>query len=373
MTMCQHPWSGLDISPQGEFKPCCKYNNVIAITLADYQSSTELTQLREDFTNGIRPTACKQCWDDEDAGLPSKRQLDQEYIFQGKVQDLTSLKVLSLPFGNSCNLACRICDSQASSSWIAESKKLQEFVPDIKIYKHQRFYQDQKFMNEIKALCNDIIHVEFPGGEPFLAGITEHLDFLDFLLTLDVANISLHYITNTTIFPKQEFWERWSKFKNVDIQLSIDGIGAQFEYNRWPAKWSEVDSNIQQYIAQRELCNNLQLSISHSVSIFTVYYLPEFVKWCLQNKLGKPYLGLVAEPKMYNIKCLPIAIKDKISEKISRFKFENVVSYMYKEDLSEQFDKSLQFIELLDKQRNESFDLTFSEFSQLIKETQCQH
>lgn len=371
MTMCRHPWSGLDISPQGEFKPCCKYNNVIATTLVDYQSSPELFQLKEDFSNGIKPSACKRCWDDEIAGIASKRQLDNQTIFK-HIPTTDSINVLSLPFGNSCNLACRICSSYSSSGWIAEANKLQEFVPDIKIYKHQRFYQDQKFMDQIKALCSDIVHVEFPGGEPFLAGVAEHLDFLDFLLTLDVANISLHYITNGTIFPKQEFWERWAKFKNVDIQLSIDGIGAQFEYNRWPAKWSEVNDNVQHYIAQRELCNNLQLSISHSVSIFTVYYLPEFVKWCLQNKLGKPYLGLVTNPAMYNIKCLPVTIKNKINEKISRFKFENVVSYMYEEDLSNQFNNSIQFIELLDKQRNESFDLTFIELSQLIKETQCQ-
>jgi hypothetical protein len=160
-----------------------------------------------------------------------------------------------------------------------------------------------------------------------------------------------------------------SSIKNVDIQLSIDGINTQFEYNRWPAKWSNANTNIQRYIQQRDLCNNLQLSVSHSVSIFTVYYLPEFVKWCLQNKLEKPYLGLVTNPTMYNIKCLPKAIKDKISEKISRFKFENVVSYMYEEDFSDQFDKSLQFINLLDEQRNESFDSTFLEFSQIIKET----
>lgn len=370
MTMCQHPWSGLDISPQGEFRPCCKYNNIVATTLTEYQISLELAKLKEDFSNGIKPTACQRCWDDEAAGIASKRQLDNQHIFD-KLSTTNSIKVLSLPFGNSCNLACRICGSYSSSGWIAESKKLQEHIPNIKIYKHQRFYQDQAFMDQIKAVCTDVIHIEFPGGEPFLAGVTEHLDFLDFLLTLDVSDISLHYITNATIFPESEFWSRWTQFKNVDMQLSIDGTNAQFEYNRWPAKWNEVNTNIQQYITQRDKCNNLQLSISHTVSIFTVYYLPEFLKWCLQNKLGKPYLGLVSDPTMYNIKCLPTDIKDKISEKISRFKFENVVSYMYEEDLSEQFTESLKFIELLDKQRNESFDSTFPEFSQLIKEIQC--
>ena len=256
-TMCRHPWNGLDVSPQGEFKPCCKYNNVIATSLIDYQNSVELAQLKEEFSNGVKPAACKRCWDDETAGLPSKRQTDQRTIFD-KIPETDSVRLLSLPFGNSCNLACRICDSYASSGWIAESKKLQEHVPNIKIYKHQRFYQDQEFIDQIKTLCKDVIHIDFPGGEPFLAGVAEHLDFLDFLLTLNPTKISLHYNTNITIFPREEFWERWAKVKNIDIQLSIDGTDTQFEYNRWPAKWNEVNTNIQQYIERRDICSNLQ-------------------------------------------------------------------------------------------------------------------
>ena len=280
------------------------------------------------------------------------------------------MKVLSFAFGNSCNLACRTCDSYSSSTWIVEGKKLEKYLPNIKIYQHQRFYQDQQFVEELKRISGDVIHVEFPGGEPFLAGVAEHLDFLDFLISKNPNEVSLHYMTNATVFPNEEFWSRWNKFKKVDMQLSIDGTGDRFEYLRWPAKWSAVEQNIQQYIAQREQRNNMQLSISHTVSIFNVYYLPEFVKWCLQNKLGKPYLGLVADPVRYNIRSLPKPVKDKITEKISRFKFENVVSYMYEQDLTAGSDWSI--TEILDQQRGQCWKETFPDFYQLVKEAECQ-
>ena len=190
-----------------------------------------------------------------------------------------------------------------------------------------------------------------------------------FLILKNPLEVSLHYMTNATIFPSDEFWSRWSKFKKVDVQLSIDGTVDQFEYLRWPAKWPAVEDNILRYISLRDQINNLQLSISHTVSIFNVYYLPEFIKWCLQNRLGKPYLGLVADPSVYNIRSLPISVKDKVTEKISRFKLENVVSYMYEQDLTA--DANWVITELLDQQREQSFSNTFPEFYQILKEQGC--
>lgn len=367
---CYHPWAGLEISPQGEFRPCCKYTDSIANSLDDYQNSIKLDELKSKFLAGQRPAGCQFCWNDEDAGLPSKRQLDTQRLFTNYSIDDATLKVLSLSFGNSCNLACVICDSYSSSTWITESKKLRTKFPDIKIHQHQRFYQDQSFIEKIKQASTDLVHVEFPGGEPFLAGLEQHLDFLDFLISNGSQNISLHYMTNATIFPGDEFWLRWSKFKNIDIQLSIDGVGAHFEYCRWPAQWTEVEENIQKYITKREQLTNLQLSISHSVSIFNVYYLPEFTRWCLQQGLERPYLGLVNDPVRYNIKSLPAAVKEQISEKITRFKFENVVSYMNEQDLYNPTE--WQFINTVDDLRNLSFKQVFPEFYQLLKDAKCQ-
>jgi MoaA/NifB/PqqE/SkfB family radical SAM enzyme len=369
-TMCQHPWQGIDISPQGEFKPCCKYIDTVATNLKDYLNSAELFAIKEDFLAGKKPKGCQRCWDDEDAGLPSKRQIDQQLIYNHANQ--TGIKVLSLPFGNSCNLACRTCNSEASSGWISESKKLQQHIPSLKIYQHQRFYQDSEFIAEIKKISTDVALVQFPGGEPFIAGINEHLDFLDYLLE-NSKNISLHYVTNATIFPDERFWNRWQKFKNVDIQLSIDGIDSHFEYNRWPAEWSKVNQHVDQYITKRETNTNIQISISHTVSIFTVYYLPEFVKWCLQKRLGKPYLGLVSNPNMYDIRCLPTSVKDGISEKLRRFKFSEIVLYMYSQNLpNEVYAQAQMYTDLLDQQRGQNFSKIFPEFYQLLKDAACQ-
>ena len=52
MNICYQPWVGLDISPQGEYKPCCKYSHAISDNYNDYRNSDELNQLKLDHLNG---------------------------------------------------------------------------------------------------------------------------------------------------------------------------------------------------------------------------------------------------------------------------------------------------------------------------------
>lgn len=369
--MCYHPWVGLDISPQGEFKPCCKYNKSIANSVDAYINSHELATIRKQFDAGETPEGCARCWQDEDAGLSSKRMLDNEYVFQNQVPNLNSIKVLSIPFGNVCNLACRICSSYSSSKWASESTKLKEYFPDIKIFEHNRFYKDPNFISKIKELTKDVIHVEIPGGEPFFADKDIHMDFLNHLRLHGSEKISLHYITNGTIFPDNSIFEIWKHFKKVDIQLSIDGTESIFEYNRWPAKWSNVESNLKRYVEYRNSNNNIQLSISHSVSVFTVYHLPDFLNWCETNDLPAPYLGLVSRPAHYNITILPEEAKTAITERFRNIELLNpVVNAMWAHNI-EELDNFVKYVKILDTQRNQNFADVFPELYQLLGE-KCQ-
>ena len=158
----------------------------------------------------------------------------------------------------------------------------------------------------------------------------------------------------------------------MDIHLSIDGIREHFEYTRWPAKWEEVNSNIRLYQDKKQEMSNLQLTLGHVVSIFTVYYVPEFYKWCLQNQFEHPHISLVSEPRIYDIRTLPVLVKDVVAEKLNRFNFKEIVSYMYQTDFSKDFDETIDYIQILDQHRNQNFSRTFPEFYQLLKDTECQ-
>ena len=364
--VCHNVRHGLSISPQREYKPCCIYPKSLANNLQDYLNSPELAQLKADFDQGIKPLSCQECWDDETAGHPSKRTIDNKYVFKDMPHNIGFYSIM-VAFGNSCNLACRTCGSYSSTTWIQEEKKLNQQGMDNTIHPHNRFYQEKSFIDELKSISKDVRHVYFMGGESFLAGINEHLEYLDYLTTLG-NGIHLHYTTNATIFPTEKFWNRWKKFKKVDIQLSIDGIREHFEYTRWPAKWDQVYENIKKFQELSRGNDKIKLSVGHVVSIFTVYYYPEFYKWCLQNKLTDPFISLLSNKPEYDIRALPKAVKDKVREKLSKYHFDEIINYMYQADLSEHLVTGEEYINLLDQQRGQSFKETFPEFYQILKD-----
>lgn len=370
---CHHPWIGVDITAQGEFRPCCKYDGFTETSyprsLQEYQASPEILQLKHDLLSGKRADGCRRCWADEDGGLLSKRQIDYAEIFKDKITSLDSYKILSITFGNSCNLTCRTCTSYYSSGWIVPETKLQTKFPAIEIYKHHKFYQDNKFIESILVSFKNVVQIDFAGGETFISGTKAHLEFLDYFIQQGADNISLRYVTNGTIFPNNEFWQRWKKFKSLEIQLSVDGTEQQFDYLRYPADWQTVLHNINLY-KQQEIT---KLTVNHTISNLNVFYLPEFVIWCIKNKLGRPHFNLVEAPSHYNIKSLPGTIKQAVADKLLKYNLKNIVEYMNQEDLTSNFDFFLEWTDELDLQRNQSYFDIFPEFGKIINDYKNNH
>ena len=360
-TFCRLPFEGLDITPQGEYKPCCKYKNTVATSLKEYIDSDELQNIKADFFQGKRPVGCSRCWEDEDAGIISKRQLSNQQLESTK--ESTTYKIISFPMGNMCNLACRHCSSYPSSRWAETENKLKDIIPGIRVHKFQQHYRDIELIEQIKLLSKDAVLLEFPGGEPFYTGVEQHKDYLRFLLDYTPEHKSLHYMTNGTIFPDDELWEIWKQFKNVDIQISLDDIGERFEYMRWPAKWDEVYQNIKRY--QKK--GNIQLSISYTVSILNVYYLPEFLLWCEEEELPKPYIGLVAHRPHYSIQNLPTEVKLEVVKKLSNPETKFVIDYMMTNTTLNTITEFNLWTNALDELRQQEYSRVFPEFAQHLK------
>jgi hypothetical protein len=293
MTFCYSPWTNIDISPTGRMSPCCKFSGPIPEyqTVEQYALSDFLKSVKSDFRNQIWPSGCERCRIEEHHNIESKRQLDyQRWQHHYKSYNLASNQFItaSVAFGNTCNLKCITCGPSSSSLWHQEHKQIySKTVKPVKFFK-------QNFVQNFVAYTPNVIHFDIPGGEPFLSGVTEQKQLLKhYVQSGQAANMTLHYTTNATIMPDQEWWELWQHFQEVEIQLSIDGVGARFEYIRYPGNWQNVSRNISQYVSQQ---TQIRLSVSHTVSAYNIYYLDEFFTWCYNQGLPRPWLGRVHKP-----------------------------------------------------------------------------
>ena len=363
---CHHPWVGLEITPQSEFLVCCKWQGSRPTSWQEYHNSADIKRVREQMQAGLRPPECTRCWQEEDVGIKSKRLLDREHRFSGLPWEQTPLKQISVAFGNTCNLACRICDSRSSSRWFAEAKAFKQVYPTFLLKPHNRFYQQPGFMQELQRMTTDIHTVEFFGGEPFVSGIDEQILFLEHLNKHNPQQIALDYQTNGTTWPHTALQDLWPNFKQVNIAFSIDGLDSEFEYNRYPAVWHTVQTNLLRW---RDMCKDndkFSISITCTVSVFTIASLSDFIKWCLRNALPLPHLNMLYDPDYYDCRILPARAKAEICR--STVLPDSIKQWLMSEDMSQLIPQFRAMVLMQDAMRGENFATVFPQLHNFLEE-----
>ena len=373
MPFCYSPWSNIDIDPQGNITPCCKFQkqyydqqfNIQTHALSEYSSSKLVNGIKQEFQQGIWPAGCERCRIEESTGIESKRQLDYTR-WKGHYDsyDLANSKFIttSIAFGNTCNLKCITCGPYSSSRWQKEYHDLYgKDIPHFKFYK-------KNFVQDFIAQAPAIVHLDIPGGEPFLSGIDEQKSLLShYVATGQATNITLHYTTNAQIFPDEEWWQLWNQFKEVEIQLSIDGVGKRYEYIRFPASWSALVDNVSKY--QHIQSSNLKLSVSHTVSAYNIFYIDEFFTWCYTIGLPRPWLGRVHTPQYMRPGVWTNPARQIIIDQLQTSQHSDVLTWanlMVNIDESEFFNEFKTKLQAHDRYRNTNFNITFPELADYL-------
>jgi len=392
---CVHSYNGLRVANDGTVMPCCYYNeesrlkdesgNIIQThthTITDMMDSPDRLKLISDLENGIQHSACKRCWVDEKNKNTSKRIEDNERF---KIDESRKLKYVELNLGNTCNLACRMCNIGASIKWYDDHIELYDdgggFRNNKDEYKsfvkklYKSFEDDSLFWLEMDKMLPKVEAFDIYGGEPML--MKKQWEVLEKSVDLGYSkNQELHLATNGTIF-REEYFDILNKFKKCVVTFSIDAIEDKFEYIRHHGNWDIVTKNIDKWISNPKN-KNIEFDVAITVTNLNIYYLDEIVNWC-ESKNLKLFLIDVSRPEFYASYNLPDNVKDSINKKFD--------IYLYKTQLPEfvvnsimgslrnmngrDFDVDLWFQfkkknGILDKTRNQQFSKTFPELNSLI-------
>ena len=365
--ICLLPWIHTEFTTEGTAKPCCLYRgepmgNLKEESFLDIWRGEKYQNLRQEFLDGKQPKGCSMCWQNEDAGHQSKRLQDNKRFsqYRDRVGDLIKNPVyMDLKFGTLCNLKCRSCGSVNSSSWKSDEIKAYGRILDNK--DAQWIKKNPNIWDELLEIMPTVEQMDFTGGEPFM--IEQHFDLLKKVVESGHAkHISIHYNTNGTIRPSDEIFELWSEFKFCEVMFSIDGLFKKFEYIRH-GEWDEVWDNFN-YFKSHE---NLHVQICHTVSIFNVYDIPEFIE---KFKNTHVYFNIL-HYRQYCIRNIPDIAKKKVKEKIinTDVDVDSIINFMMQD--AEMHSLDLGFItatEKFDKIRNENFRDTFSEWYGILND-----
>ena len=376
--VCPLPWNHLEVDVNGGASPCCLYKGsvpgvkVYEQSLTSIQKTEYMADLRTQFRNGERPEGCQSCWQEEDAGKTSKRQ-NSLYKMKNSLTDWTpdsepTLKFIDFKLGNVCNLKCRICGSWSSSKWAQEELEYGENPVALKNLREGGWpKKNPQFFEDLKEDLAHVEYFEFTGGEPFM--IKDHFKILMHCVEKGYAkNIDIHYNTNGTQLPPQEIFDLWSCFKHVEIAFSIDDVGDQFEYQRHPANWREVNANLIKFKERKT--GNMEFQICTTVSIFNVFSWAKIALWVAQFQPKFFYVNTCFDPDYFNVQTLPRQVKDVVNMRYHMLTdFQPTLRFMNAADRDTAHMREQRKARILqtDKYRKENFGEVFPLLNNVLR------
>lgn len=381
---CIAPFQSIRQNSLGRNSPCAfgagEWNHA-DLNPKERWHSKEVNDLRLKFINGERPSECHRCWAEEDSGKQSLRQRQYEYFPQDYKEFIKSgdwqqgPKTAVFKTSNICNLACRSCGAWDSNSFKDEGMSYiksyntkgihpvtkqpvpwNRFVP-IHPAKHINFM-------DYVTVSDNLEKIDFFGGEPLLN--TSQLDFLEYLTEQGVSkNITLFYSTNGTNKPTERLKRAWSKFKRVELSISIDGVEDEFEYLRYPGKWNDLLDVINDLKEFQQLSDNdIYLMAGLTISTMNVLTVDRTYAW-LKETIGDVYITMVESPDYLNISKLPKYVKDEIKQQVTN---TEALGYLdVNQTDPDAWELFIVWMKRQDQYRKQMFDKVFPDMYNIIK------
>lgn len=355
---CMMPWVHMHLWPAGYTYPCCMSDPALPVgntqtqSLQEIWNGPEMRQLRLNMLQDKPSPECRRCYELEDNGMSTLRtgSLENYKHHQSKVKETSddgsagevNMAYLDIRFSNLCNLKCRSCGPQFSSSWFEDHKQMYGKMDHPKILQVRD--DMRSFLDELEPMLESVERVYWAGGEPLIT--KEHYNILDKWIAMGKRDVKMDYTTNFTqmYYKNKTAFDYWNKFEHVRVAASLDANHTRGEYLRKNMVWSEVVQNRRNMIEQ---CPHVYFELTPTVSVYNVLNLPDFHKEWIEEGLLEPQnirINILLDPTYMRLQILPPWIKDQVrtryAEHIAYLKqFENT-SWVIKD-----YESILQFME----------------------------
>ena len=246
-TPCFAPFSNLYLFTNGDVRACCvndlyPLGNITEARLPEIWGGARQAVLRQKIVNRDFSAGCDFCsWEIEGGMTPYAHVYDHVRSFPGPTDDHGIPEFprrIEFNLSNSCNLECKMCAGELSSSIRLHREKL---PPLPKVW-------DDQFFDDLSEFIPHLSEGSFAGGEPFMG--TENFRVWDLMAELN-PDIECLITTNGTQWNKRV--ERVLGSLRVWPHLSLDAFSKEtFEYIREKSDHDLIMANLDKFQAYAE-------------------------------------------------------------------------------------------------------------------------
>jgi organic radical activating enzyme len=342
---CNTPWYELHIYWDGSLGICCQEDhklypesnqqyNIATMSIQDWFNSEPVRNFRTRLLGGKRLTECRRCYVEEDHDGNSRRlksnqksviftrtafkdSFDQSpgydqflHSANGYGHTVTMPIDLHVDLGNFCNLACKMCNSRASST--IASQEVKWGIESSRQYLGTNWTRDSATWDSFKQqLLNlpGLNNIHFMGGETLLTDRLE--DLIDTMIEHQRFELCVSFVTNGTVF-RPSLLNKLKLFRRVGIEVSIETVDQHNTYQRQGTDTELVLKNIAQY---QQWCNgsSITLALRPTPSALTIGYYAGLLQYALDHKLIVKS-NLCSNPRFLSAEILPDEIKNQYQD-----------------------------------------------------------
>lgn len=360
---CAIPWHASHLYWDGSYGACCEerskpigqIRNIKDHNLIEWYNSNEMRNFRQRILGDTKLPECQSCYNYEIHGHESKRirenfkvgiftkqAFDKSFQQSAWFDKFSSSaergetdcmpRDIHIDFGNQCNLACKMCNPDASSR-IAQQYKVWQIPFDKKPNWSESLEAYQKLLANIKSIKN-LHRIHIMGGEPTIN--KRFYKFLDWLIANNYNNVSLSFVSNGTKL-NTKIIEKLLKFRSVDIEISLESIYDNNHYIRQGSKTTQTIENILQILKFRSSTINLVLRSVPQLLNVNNYH--KYIEFAFANKLSIQSIPLIA-PNYLAINVLPKKIRTNFISNYQNLKTKILKDVAYENTLTTGRDTS---------------------------------
>lgn len=370
---CVQPFVNTTTRIKGQNNVCCNITGLESTidreSPNEFFNSVRVREMRQKLLRGKKLRECSLCHYQENLSNNSHRieynkyyniKNDQDNDYYEKIIKRLRLSNLENPLyaelhiSNLCNLKCLTCNEYDSSRFHAENKILgvsKNPNVDYSKFDHTKYKALDSVMKE------GLMFLDIRGGETLMVPEVKKI-LIDADSTL-AKGVTLKIQTNGTIVPDQQWIEIFKKFKKTKVNLSIDALGDDNNYVRFPSDWQKIISTI-------EVLENhdIKFIINTVVSNINLLLLDKLFNW-IQEKEYLNYFYILESPEHFRPTNLPqslldIAIKrlqnvnKNFANKDCHQKLDDLVAMCQSSGSTTHWQRFCEEVEMRDKYRKNS-------------------